>query len=98
MPVAFPSKAAVTHRRSEPDAGTGYWRLLGRCFKLGMIAILVFISLRAITSEQGYIGTNNAVLSSQITILQAPIEGYVTAGVTTPPAKILTLPLTAPPL
>src|SRR5437016_464694 len=44
-----------------------------------MIAILVFVSLRAITTEQGYIGTNNAVLSSQITILRAPIEGYVAA-------------------
>jgi multidrug resistance efflux pump len=44
-----------------------------------MAAVLVLVSLRALTSEQGYIGTNNAVLSSQLTILRAPIEGYVAA-------------------
>ena len=44
-----------------------------------MTVALAFVSVRAITSEQGYIGTNNAVLSAQITILRAPIEGYVTA-------------------
>jgi multidrug resistance efflux pump len=79
---AYPSKEAVSDQRPGPVVGrTGRWRRLsGRCFKLGMAAVLAFVSLRAITSEQGYIGTNNAVLSSQITVLRAPIEGYVTAG------------------
>ena len=78
---ASPSKEAVSERHSGPVTGrTGYWRVFGRCFKLGMAALLAFVSLRSITSEQGYIGTNNAVLSSQITMLRAPIEGYVTTG------------------
>lgn len=66
--------------KSTVDNKIGSRRLLGRSFKLGMAFLLVLISLRAITSEQGYIGTNNAVLSSQITMLRAPIEGYVTTG------------------
>jgi len=78
---AYSPKEAVSDRPPVPIAGrTVYWRLLGRCFKLVMAAILAFVSVRAITSEQGYIGTNNAVLSSQITMLRAPIEGYVTTG------------------
>ncbi len=55
-------------------------RLFGRFAKLGTAAVIVFVSVRAITSEQGYIGTNNAVVSAQITVLRAPIEGYVAAG------------------
>jgi multidrug resistance efflux pump len=78
---AYSSKEAVSDLRAAPVVGGAkHRRLLGRCFKVGMAALLAFVSMRAITSEQGYVGTNNAVLSSQITILRAPIEGYVTAA------------------
>jgi hypothetical protein len=45
-----------------------------------MTGILAFLSLRAISCEQAFIGTNNAVFSPQITILHAPIEGYIKSG------------------
>ena len=45
-----------------------------------MAAALVGVAARAITSEQGYIGTDNAVVSAPITRLRVPIEGYVRAA------------------
>ena len=60
--------------------GPGVRRLFGRFAKLGAAAIIAFVGVRAIASEHGYIGTNNAVVSAQITVLRAPIEGYVSAG------------------
>jgi multidrug resistance efflux pump len=64
-----------------PSARDGkYRRLPLRAFKIVLVIVFGVVTLRALVSEQGYIGTNNAVLSSVVTMLRAPIEGYITAG------------------
>ncbi|MBV9654777.1 MAG: HlyD family efflux transporter periplasmic adaptor subunit [Acetobacteraceae bacterium] len=70
---------------ASPDARRGNSaavarRLTGRVLKLGAAATIVYLAVRAIASGYGYVGTNNAVVSAQITVLRAPIEGYVAAG------------------
>ena len=77
QPQGMPSRDKAA---SMPTTASWLRRLSGRLLKLGMALALVGVAARAITSEQGYIGTDNAVVSAQITRLRVPIEGYVRAA------------------
>lgn len=48
-----------------------------RFFKIAGGSLVVFAGAYAITTQQGYISTNEAVISTQIVSLRVPIEGYV---------------------
>lgn len=72
VPVAAEEKGSRAHN----IAGL-FGKIPTRFFKIAGGSLVVFAGAYAITSQQGYVSSNEAVISAQVVSLRVPIEGYV---------------------
>lgn len=75
--VGVPAAVAKDSRSSVRALWTRLGANPGRFFKITGGSAVLFAAVYAVTSQQQYVSSNNAVVSAQVVSLKVPIEGYV---------------------